>query len=286
MAIALSFETQPYLHGAPEFEYRDPISVPFRVSLNTPLIPSLAPFSRCAEPLHLHAATAQILDDMRFLTGLVLALPESPTEKDLHKVQTTSGWIYERICSLPAETPVVQLQGSDHMLSSMSAGPSNRRASSGGPQPRKPSRYHSPSAVDRQASFEIAEHAAFLEDLEQDQPTSRDLMYQAVRQTALIYTRAIMNGKSLRDPAVCSQEDFLKLWTTVWKIPMRSWKAVLGVFVWVMLSITAASRGTSHSRFVKSLLTVGMTQMALENWEVAERGMRGALTLVEWLAEV
>lgn len=164
------------------------------------------------------------------------------------------------------------------------AGPSNRRASSGGPPPRKPTRHHSPSDIYPPASFEIgAERSAVLEGVAQLQPTSQDIMYQAVRQTALIYARAIMNRKPLRDPATCSQEDFLQLWTTVWKVPLRSWKAVLGVFVWIMLSITPASRGASHSRFVKSLLTVGMTQMGLEDWEVAEKGMRDALTLVGWL---
>lgn len=291
IAIALSFEVQPNLQGAPEFEFRDPTAVPFRVFLNTPLVPSLAPFSRCSEPLHLHPATAQILDDMRFLIGLVLALPECPTANDLQKVQTTSAWTYERICSLPAETPVMQQhRGLDGMLSPVSAGASSRRASSGGPPQRKLSRHHSPSDLYPPASFEILEQPAEpAEPAEPEgaahlQPTSRDIMYQVVRQTALIYARAIMHRKSLRDPAVCSQEDFLGLWTAVWKIPLRSWKSVLGVFAWVMLSITPASRGTTHSRFVKSMLTVGMTQMALEDWQVAEKGMRGALALVEWLA--
>lgn len=109
-------------------------------------------------------------------------------------------------------------------------------------------------------------------------------MYQAVRQAALIYARAIMNRKPLRDPTVCSQEDFLQLWTTVWKVPLRSWKVALGVFVWVMLSITPAARGSPHERFVKSMTTVGLVQMSIEDWSVAERGMRGALTLTKWLA--
>lgn len=264
--------------------------MPFRVSLNTPLASSLAPFSRCAEPLHLHPATAQILDDMRFLIGLVLVLPERPTEKDLQKVQTTSAWIYERICSLPAETLAMpqqqQYRASAGMLSPISAGPSDRRASSSGPSPRKPTRHHSPSDLYPPVSFETPDLSSTfaLGETGQVQPTFQDIMYQAVRQTALIYARAIMSRKSLQDPTVCSHEDFLGLWTTVWKIPLRTWKGVLGVFVWIILSITPASRGTSHSRFVKSLLTVGMTQMGLEDWDVAEKGMKGALTLVTWLA--
>lgn len=262
-------------------EYRDPTSVPFRVFLNTPLVPSLAPFSKCAEPLHLHASTGQILDDMRFLIGLVLALPESPTEKDLQKVQTTSAWIYQRIWSLPAEAPVLQQHrgSAGPMLSPVSTDASNRRASSSDAPPRKPTRHYSPSDVSPPASFRATAVSAALGGTAPRRPTSEDMIYQAVRQTALIYARAIMKRKPLGDATVCSQEDFFRLWTTVWKIPLRSWKGVLGVFVWVMLGIAPASRGTSHSRFVKSLLTVGMTQMGLENWGVADMGMRGALTL-------
>lgn len=273
------------MQDSPEFEYHDPTSTPFRVSLNTPLISSLAPFSRCAEPLRLHPATAQILDDIRFLIGLVLALPERSTEKDLQKVQTTSAWIYERICSLPEVTPVIQQQCEFAiMLSPMSADSSDRRASSSGRPPRKSMRHHSPSDLYPAPSSGVPELSPAFGATAPPQPTFQDIMYQAVRQTALIYARAIMTRKPLADPTVCSQEDFFRLWTTVWKIPLRSWKGTLGVFVWVMLSITPASRGTAHSRFVKSLLAVGMTQMGLEDWDTAEKGMRGALTLVGWLA--
>lgn len=228
---------------------------------------------------------------MRFLIGLVLALPEKPTEKDLQKVQTTSAWIYERICSLPVETLTMpqqqQYRGSADMLSPISAGPSDRRASSSGPSPRKPTRHHSPSDLYPPASFESPEFSSTIPiagGTAQVQPTSQDIIYQAVRQTALIYARAIMSRRPLHNPSVCSQEEFLGLWTTIWKVPLRTWKGVLGVFVWIMLSITPASRGTPHARFVKSLLTVGMTQMGLEDWDVAEKGMKGAMTLVGWLA--
>ncbi|KAF3760978.1 hypothetical protein M406DRAFT_268085 [Cryphonectria parasitica EP155] len=279
IAIALSFEVRPYLQGGPEFDFRDVARVPFRVFLNTPLVPSLASFSRCAEALHMHQATAQTLDDMRFLIRLVLALPEYPSEKDLQKVQSTSAWIYDRISNLTAEAPAAQQRhrGSEDQLSPLSADPFGstalRRSSSGEP-PRRASRHPSPTTPSHTASIDTASPPG---------PTVQDTMYQAVRQAALIYARAIMTRKPLRDPAVCSQEDFLRLWTTVWRIPLRSWKTVLGVFAWVVLSITPASRGTPHERFVKSLLTVGLVQMGMEDWDVTERAMKGALTLIEWL---
>lgn len=108
-------------------------------------------------------------------------------------------------------------------------------------------------------------------------------MYQAIRQAALIYSRAIMNRRPLSDPVSCSEDEFLRLWTAVWRVPLKLWKGVLGVFVWVMLSLTPAARGTPHERYVKSLLTIGLVQVGLEDWEVGEKGMRGALKLVLWL---
>lgn len=231
---------------------------------------------------------------MRFLTGLVLALPAERSDKDLQKVQSTSAWIYDRISNLPAAAPAPQQQhrGSEGLLSPSTAGAtaSARRDVSGSGTPRRPSRHVSPSDP-------YDQHPGNSEGLRQSHspqqaqtpalpagPSSEDIMYQAVREAALIYSRAIMNRKSLRDPSICSQEDFLRVWTMVWRVPLRCWKGVLGVFVWVALSITPASRGTPHERFVKSILTAGLVQMAQEDWEVAEKGMRGALTLTAWLA--
>lgn len=228
--------------------------------MNTPLVPNLVDFSKCAEPLRLHQATAQILQDIRFLTSLVLALPEQPSEKDLQKVQSTSAWIHNQISGLPDEMPAMEQRALHETRLSVSSG-SSYRSGSGSPVPPP---LPTPSGL--------------------PEPTSKDLMYQAVRQAALIYARAIMMKKSLSDPAVCSEEDFLGLWVTVWRIPLKVWKGVLGIFVWIVLSIAPASRETRHARFVKSLLTVGLVQMGSEDWEVSERGMRGAIKLVTWLS--
>lgn len=67
-------------------------------------------------------------------------------------------------------------------------------------------------------------------------------------------------------------------------MPLRAWGDVLGVFVWVMLCIAPASRGTPHEQFVKSMLENGMAQMALGDWGVASKVMAGAMRLTRWLA--
>lgn len=327
VAIALSFESPPCLQGAPEFDFRETTTtppLPFRVLLNTPLVPSLAPFSQCTGTLHhLHPATAQILDDMRFLIGLVLALPEEEEDeeddhpsggKDVHKVQSTSAWIYERISNLPPDAPSAaaaaatatnttttrqqqhhggssESEPEGHLLLRPPSAPSSinqppgssstpgRRASSpgGSSSSSQPPTSPSPSPTLTTTT---------------DGPGPQALAYQAVREAALIYSRAIASRRPLSDPAVCGPEDLLRAWTAVWRVPLRSWRGMLGVFAWVVLGVAPAATSRSgadggpspHGRFVKSLLAVGLVQMGLEDWGVAEKGMRGALRLVEWLA--
>lgn len=250
---------------------------------------------------------------MRFLIGLVLSLPASCSQKDLQKLQTTSTWIYDRISDLPEEVMAVpQHRGSDGLVSSPKAtsvfdlNQSVRRSPSAasprvlteqrhspglpyGQEQRPPPHQRGvpPVSVPGDRAARPPQQQPFspeLGDTSAAPPTAPDVIYQAVRQAALIYARAIMLRRPLRDQSVCSQEDFLRLWTTVWRVPLRAWKALLGVFVWVVLCVTPASRGTPHERFVKNCLEVGLVQMGLESWEVAEKGMAGALRLMRWLA--
>ncbi|KAL2292206.1 hypothetical protein FJTKL_10838 [Diaporthe vaccinii] len=315
ITIALSLEIEPHLQEDLPFESPEATHVPFRVFLNTPLVSPLVPFKTCAEPLKLHDTTARILDDMRFLIGLVLSLPADCSQKDLQKLQTTSTWIYDRISGLPEEAEAVpQHRASEGLIipspSTTSAfGPpppqSIRRASSAAsprvlpehnhgpgffysreqqPSPRQRTVFQGSSMPDHHAARPPQPLQPEPEDAAAAAPTVPDVIYQAVRQAALVYARAIMLRRPLRDPRVCSAEDFVRLWTTVWRVPLRAWKALLGVFMWVVLCVTPASAGTPHERFVRNCLEVGLVQMGLESWEVAEKGMDGALRLVRWLA--
>lgn len=315
ITIALFLEIEPYLQGGPEFEFQEAApQLPFRVPNNTPLISPFVPFDARAEPSRPYEAAARILDDMRFLIGLVLALSEDePSPKDLQKVRTTSRWIYDRISGLPAQAPGTQQQNHAEVLVSPTSATSTRRPctfpessyprsrSSGQQSPQdlySPGPGSWPHGNDAHArdSFPSGTgyfthdqppsppHPTDIDTDTTDTTTTPDVIYQAVRQSALIYSRAIMLRRPLRDTAVCSEEDFLRLWTTVWRAPLRGWRAALGVFVWVLLCITPASRDTPHERFAKSMLEMGLVQMALEGWDAADRGMAGALRLTRWLA--
>lgn len=274
----------PHLQGGPEFDLRDTTQVPFRVYSNTPLVPHLVEFSKCAEPLRLHRTTAQILDDIRFLISLVLALPDQPSEKDLQKVQSTSAWIHNQILGLPNETPETEQRQTDETRLSMSPVGSSYTTLSWRPSAQRSPSYPPHGQGVGPSAFVIDQLASSSTPPGTPEPTNKDIMYHAVRQAALIYARAIMNRKGLSDAAVCSEQEFLSLWVTVWRIPLKVWKSVLGIFVWIMLSIAPASRDTRHARYVKSLLAVGLAQASSEDWDVGEKGMRSAVKLTTWLS--
>lgn len=246
---------------------------------------------------------------MRFLIGLVLSLPTDCSQKDLQKLQTTSTWIYDRILDLSEEAGAVpQHRGSDGLVPSATAAfglhQTLRRASSTASPRVVPEQRHGPGFPYSEEQRLPHQKVLFPPSVPADYAATRpqqpaspapgdtttvptnapDIVYKVVRQAALIYARAIMLRRPLRDPRVCSPEDFLRLWTMVWRVPLRTWKGLLGVFVWVVLCVTPASRGTPHERFVGNCLEVGLVQMGLESWEVAERGMSGALRLIRWLA--
>lgn len=186
-------------------------------------------------------------------------------------MQSTAAWIHDRIARLPDTSPDPNHhhhRGSNSVPLSAAAQKSRRAA----------------SLSPRAAVGGAAHH---------DDEATQDLVYQAVRSAALIYARASMHRRPLRDPVVCSSEDVMAVWTTVWRVPLRVWKGLLGIFVWVVLSILPAAsllarQGdlaivTAHARFIKSLMAASLVQISLEDWVVAEAAMKGAVALVGWL---
>lgn len=107
-----------------------------------------------------------------------------------------------------------------------------------------------------------------------------DYVYQAVRLAALMYSQAI----KLRRPfsAIVSTDDFLQLWTTCWRVPLSTWRSLLGVFNWLLVPLIPCGK-RPHDRFVKAMLNVSLFQIGMDNWEIACGAMEGALKLQRWL---
>ncbi|KAL8404635.1 hypothetical protein RB594_009479 [Gaeumannomyces avenae] len=118
LAIAWWLEDEPTMgRGQPDgfdHEYVEPPREHFKVRYGSPLARlggsgggggGAPTFASCEEALGLHPATASILDDVRFLIGLALALPVDPTPDQERKVRSTAAWIYGRISRLNSESP-------------------------------------------------------------------------------------------------------------------------------------------------------------------------------------
>ncbi|KLU85429.1 hypothetical protein MAPG_04455 [Magnaporthiopsis poae ATCC 64411] len=106
-----------------DFDYVEPAREHFKVRYGSPLArlgrggSGGAPtFASCEDALGLHPATASILDDLRFLISLALALPTDPTPEQERKVKSTATWIYNRISRLNSESPggpIASTEGAD-----------------------------------------------------------------------------------------------------------------------------------------------------------------------------
>ncbi|KAK4209202.1 oleate activated transcription factor 3 [Rhypophila decipiens] len=320
IAIALSFEIAPFLRGGSEFDFQDTNQIPFRLALNTPLMSPLPPFSSCDEALHIHAATASILDDMRFLMAAVLALPEEPSPKELQKINTTAAWINRRIAGLPETNPTGRRrpsrdvspvnpsslapesavrgrgtsEGADELRPpqqqqqqarrrSFQSNPTTASTMSTSPIPPNNPRFSPPSRASSIPSSAI--DPSLQVQVDPDQNTTpdppADPIYQAVRLAALLYSRSIM----LRQPfsQTVASEEFLQLWTTTWRVPLGTWRGLLGILNWLLVPILPAAKLTTHDIYTKALMSSSLLQMGMDNWELCRGVMENAVRLQRWL---
>lgn len=153
---------------------------------------------------------------------------------------------------------------------------------------------HHPSPKDLQ---KVHTTAAWIHDrivaLPADRPTSpgpgkggrndpQDAIYQCVRLAALIYARCV----KLRRPfsETVTPEEYGRLWTTAWRVPLATWRGLLGVFVWMVVPLVPAGRsGQEHDRFVKAMFGVALLQVGMDNWDVCAGVMGRVGGLVAWL---
>ena len=249
--MALAHEIEPEIYCREGFEFTDPIMMPFHVALNTPLISGWPSFVGCAHSLQLHPSTAMILDDMRHLIETVLSLPEEATEADLLHVVTTAGWISDRLEELPDDTPS-----------------------------RRSPEYVSPSADSNSQSPGSSRSAR--SDKSSPPIELPDLMYRVVRMTATIYCRAILNRTPTSE--ICTEMTFLRIWQAIWQAGLPTWKATIGIFVWVMLGVIPSCHKTGPARFVKTLMVAGFMTVGVDNWHIAMDITRTGFRLQRWLA--
>ncbi|ORY57265.1 uncharacterized protein BCR38DRAFT_355048 [Pseudomassariella vexata] len=261
--IAITFEEPPYLHNGAEFEFSDTNPGPFKIAHNTPLLPSIDTFASCADAYKLHPTTASILDDIRFLIATIVALQKDVSSQENKKLRSTAQWIHGRIAALPPDSPE-----------------STRSSSSSTPDLSASSNTSQNSTQSTQQARSDFQPNSFDKPPYCPQP---DYLYQSIRLAALIYTSAIIARKPFSES--CSLQKLYELWKTVWRVPLATWKSMLGIFLWIEVAITPPARDTPHGRFVKSMLSVAGLNLGIENWHASSNALRGAMRLQAWLNE-
>lgn len=312
VGIALSFEIPPSLRGGHEFDFQDSTQPPLQLALNTPLISTISSgplpyFASCFEEFRIHPTTASILDDMRFLVNTVLGLPDDASAKEMHKLHLASGWVHNRVLGLPPDAPIMRghspgsanapSPGMDTALDSqtrrgvdssggLSTGTSPTTqitqqfsAYGLGAQQQQPTGHI--SGIDAEVMPKRRE-GSMGEDLTgQPSVETPDYVYRAIRISAILYTRAIMTRRPFSE--VVGIEDFLELWTTAWRVPLATWRTLLGVCNWMLLPLISSGKNTGHDLWVKSMMNATLLQMGMGHWEIARRTMDAAMRLQRWL---
>ncbi|TLS25039.1 hypothetical protein PpBr36_07299 [Pyricularia pennisetigena] len=259
--IALWSEESPIMTNSFEFEGildRPSGAGRFKVRYNCPLGPSSVAFRSCEGVLGIHPATASILDDIRFLIDLALDAPLNPSPAQARKLAATATWILDRIRNLDPKYPERldrPSEGGDAELGCQSTDdstwtevkphsllpkfPSHNSMAQAAKSPgvhkdeedisSRPSEDYSPADSTTVASSDGTTCATTGE------APKPDALYIAVRLAALIYAEAIAKRQPLS--WVCSSSDALALLSTTWRIPLPEWRGVIGVFIFMLLSI-------------------------------------------------
>lgn len=115
---------------------------------------------------------------------------------------------------------------------------------------------------------------------------NEELLHKCIRLASLLYITAITERQPLS--RICTETQLIEIWTTTSRIPLTTWKAMLGIYLWLVFSVapTAAhlSSSSHHVRSIKTNLNVAISQLALESWEVAQEALNRMDMLQQWLS--
>ena len=90
-----------------------PVPASYAEALKCPLIASPTTFKQSFETLRLSMATAEILDDIRFLT---FSITSSDAQLSTSKIQSTASWLHKQLESVPVLIKTQRIPGDDLIL--------------------------------------------------------------------------------------------------------------------------------------------------------------------------
>ncbi|KAH6662778.1 hypothetical protein B0J14DRAFT_610169 [Halenospora varia] len=108
-----------------------------------------------------------------------------------------------------------------------------------------------------------------------------DFIYQTCRATAILYTSVIL----ARTPISVAGANPLpmKVWMTMWRVPLSRWKKIPAIFFWVLLVINPITRDRPEGRFVKGMFAAATMAIALIEWDTAAAILKNFMTVQKWL---
>jgi hypothetical protein len=116
---------------------------------------------------------------------------------------------------------------------------------------------------------------------ELDSKVYNDNIYKSCRTAALIYTRAVLGHMPLSQ--ACTMVDLQQLWSSMWRVTLKQWKLIPGIFLWVIVSALQAAQATPHGRFLKSMFKAASSYMAMEHFEVVDASLMNVVKVQRWL---
>ncbi|KAG5982690.1 hypothetical protein E4U55_001513 [Claviceps digitariae] len=272
--IALCHDTEPLMFGQPGFEFEDPVRIPLQVSFNSPLLFNCPPFLIPSSSLKLHKMTSEILDSMRTLFQAVVQLPDDAGPAELHPVSELATSLLNFLHQLPEQVLLQTEAGSSSYNGDNGSFISydDPLASAGQKRKRQERSDPTSSARPRLNDSTVAR-------ITPDEPP--DMVYVCVRLTALIWAQAIL--QRVPTSQVCTEAQFIRIWSFAWAAGLDRWSSLSGVFAWMNIAIAPLCHRTIHARMVKTLTVTTFTYMGTENWHVAEDIASAGLKVQAWL---
>jgi hypothetical protein len=104
-----------------------------------------------------------------------------------------------------------------------------------------------------------------------------------------IYTLALLHRMPLS--MTCTPALLMQLWSTMWRVPLPTWKKLPGIFFWVLLVANPFARDRPEGRFLKGLMpsclvAIGMEGNEEKGWDLAMAEVRGFMQVQRWLGGV
>ncbi len=118
---------------------------------------------------------------------------------------------------------------------------------------------------------------------EADHPTAKDYVYEVCRLAALIYLRTIINHTQFSK--AWHPEELQEMFSAIILTPMRYWRPLSGVWLFVLLSINPPRDDLYPGAMFKFFLKTSSFHMAAWDWQCWINIMETYLALQKWIRD-